>query len=88
MSCCHWCYYLEGARHPVEVLVDHHNLQRLITTKSLTLQQARWWEMLPGYNLYTVYRAGKKNPANAPSCRPDYIMVPEGCYAATIFIAR
>jgi hypothetical protein len=26
MSCRHWRHYLEGARHPVEVLTDHHNL--------------------------------------------------------------
>jgi hypothetical protein len=36
MSCDHWRHYLEGARQPVEVLTDHHNLQRLMTTKSLT----------------------------------------------------
>jgi hypothetical protein len=36
MSCRHWQHYLEGARYPVEVLTDHHNLQRLMTTKSLT----------------------------------------------------
>jgi hypothetical protein len=55
MSCCHWCHYLEGARHPVEVLTDHYNLQRFMTTKSLTRRQARWWETLSGYNLYIVY---------------------------------
>jgi hypothetical protein len=36
MSCRHWRQYLEGARHPVEVLTDHYNLQRFMTTKSLT----------------------------------------------------
>ncbi len=40
MSCCCWRHYLEGARHPVEVLMDHHNLQRFMTTKSFTGQQA------------------------------------------------
>jgi hypothetical protein len=42
MSCRHWQHYLEGARYPVEVLTDHHNLQRFMTTKSLTGRQARW----------------------------------------------
>ncbi len=42
MSYHHWRYYLEGARHPVEVLTDHHNLQRFMTTKALTGHQARW----------------------------------------------
>jgi hypothetical protein len=36
MSCYHLRYYLEGVRHPVEVLTDHHNLQPFMTTKSLT----------------------------------------------------
>jgi hypothetical protein len=35
MSCCHWHHHLEGAKHPVEVLMDHHNLQRYMTTKVL-----------------------------------------------------
>jgi hypothetical protein len=38
MSCRHWQHYLEGIRHPVEVLTDYHNLQRFMTTKSLTGQ--------------------------------------------------
>jgi hypothetical protein len=71
MSCHHWRHYLEGARHPVEVLTDHHNLQRFMTTKSLTGRQVRWWETLSGYNLNIVYREGKKNPADALSCWPD-----------------
>jgi hypothetical protein len=88
MSCRHWRHYLEGARHPVEVLMDHHNLQRFMTTKSLTGRQARWWEKLSGYNLNIVYRAGKKNPADTPSCRPDYARVPEGLCVATVLTAR
>ncbi len=88
MSCRHWRHYLEDARHLVEVLMDHHNLQRFMTTKSLTRRQARWWETLSGYNLNKVYRAGKKNLANAPSCRPDYARVPEGQCVATILTTR
>jgi hypothetical protein len=88
MSCRHWRYYLKGARHPVEVHTDHHKLQRFMTTKSLTGRQARWWERLSGYNLKIVYRAGKKNPANAPSHRTDYARVPEGRCAATFLPAH
>ncbi len=87
MSCCHWHHYLEGARHPVEVLTDRHNLQRFMTTKALTGRQARWWETLSGYNLNIVYRAGSKNLADAPSRRPDYGRVPEGRCAATVLTA-
>jgi hypothetical protein len=35
-SCCHWHYYLKCARHLVEVLTDHHNLRRFMTTNLLT----------------------------------------------------
>jgi hypothetical protein len=59
-----------------------------MTTKSLTGRQARWWETLSGYNLNLVYRAGKKNPADAPSCRLDYSRAPEGLCAATVLTAR
>jgi hypothetical protein len=88
MSCCQWRHYLEGARHPVEVFTDHYNLQRFMTTKELTGRQARWWETLSGYNLNIVYRAGSKNPADAPSRRPNYGRVPEGRCAATVLTAR
>ncbi len=94
MSCRHRCHYLKGARHPVEVLTDDYNLQRFMTTKSLTGRQACWRETLSGYNLNIVYRAGKKNPANAPSRQPGYAKAPEdpsgapeGLCAATILIA-
>ncbi len=42
MSYRHCRYYLEGARHSVEVLTDLCNLQRFMTTKSLMGQQAHW----------------------------------------------
>ncbi len=44
MSCRHWRHYLKSAWHTVEVLTDHHNLQRFMTTKLLTGRQARWLE--------------------------------------------
>ncbi len=36
LSCIYWRHYLEGARHLVEVMMDHNNLQRFKTTKPLT----------------------------------------------------
>ncbi len=78
MSCRHRRLYLKGARHPVEVQTDHHNLSMFMTTKTLTSQQARLWETLSGYNLNIVDRAGKKTPTDAPSRQPDYAKAPEG----------
>jgi LSD1 subclass zinc finger protein len=88
MSCRHWLHYLEGARHPVKVLTDNHNPQRFMTTQALTGSEARWWETLSGYNLNIVYRMGSRNPADAPSHRPDYGRVPEGRCATTMLTAQ
>ena len=32
----HWRHYLEGSRHPVEVLADHANLRYFMTMKELS----------------------------------------------------
>jgi hypothetical protein len=85
MSCFHCHHYLEGARHLVEVLTDHQNLQRFMTTKILTGLQAHWWKMLSGYNLNIVY---KINSADTPSCQTDYTKVLNGCCDATIRTKR
>ena len=68
----HWRHYLEGARHEVIVLTDHANLRTFMTTKTLSRRQVRWAEQLSAYNLRVEYRAGRKNPADGPSRRPDY----------------
>jgi hypothetical protein len=76
MFCHYQHHYLEDARHPVEFLKDHHNLQRFMTTKSFTGWQVHWWETLLGYKLNIVYRAGKNNPANSPSRLPEHANAP------------
>jgi hypothetical protein len=58
-----------------------------MTTKPLTVRQARWWETLSGYNLTIVYMTGKKNPVDAPSRRPDYVRALQGCCTTTILTA-
>jgi hypothetical protein len=77
-----------NTRHLVEVLTDHHNLQRLMTTKSLIGWLASWWEMLSGYNVNIVYKGDKNNPANTSSHRLDYTKALKGCCAATILTAH
>jgi hypothetical protein len=37
-----WRYYLEGARHPVEIWTDHKNLEYFRVTQELNHQQVRW----------------------------------------------
>jgi hypothetical protein len=37
-----WRHYLEGARHPIEVLTDHKNLKYFCVAQKLNCRQARW----------------------------------------------
>jgi hypothetical protein len=68
----HWRHYLEGSLHPVHVRSDHKNLETFMTTKILNRRQARWAEILSGYDFVLDHIPGSKNPADGPSRRPDY----------------
>jgi len=46
-----WWHYLEGSASPIDVVMDHKNLEYFSTTKILTCQQARWSEYLSQFNL-------------------------------------
>ena len=77
----HWRHYLEGSHHPVQVYSDHKNLEPFMSTKVLNRRQARWAELLAGYDFVLVHLPGIKNPADGPSRRPDYaqnLPVPTG----------
>ena len=67
-----WRHYLEGSRYPITVLSDHANLRFFMTTKELNGRQARWAEKLSAFDFVIQHRPGAKNPADAPSRRPDY----------------
>ena len=43
-----------------------------MSTKVLNRRQARWAELLAGYDFVLIPIPGKKNPADGPSRRPDY----------------
>src|ERR1700731_5359385 len=67
-----WRPYLEGARHSVLVVTDHHNLQYFTTTKQLSRRQARWSEFLSGFDFIIHYRAGRLGAKpDALTRRPD-----------------
>jgi hypothetical protein len=68
----HWRHYLEGSTYPVVVLSDHANLRYFMSTKDLSRRQARWAEKLAAFDFVIEHRPGAKNPADAPSRRPDY----------------
>ena len=37
-----WWHYLEGLAYPIDIVMDHKNLEYFSTTKMLTWRQA-WW---------------------------------------------
>ena len=43
-----WRRYLEGAKHQVQVISDHQNLELFQSTKVLNRRQARWAQELAG----------------------------------------
>ena len=67
-----WRHYFEGAKYTITVISDHNNLKYFLESKPLSQWQAHWAEFLSEFNFTIVYRAGKRNPADAPSRRPDY----------------
>jgi RNase H-like domain found in reverse transcriptase/Reverse transcriptase (RNA-dependent DNA polymerase)/Integrase zinc binding domain/Chromo (CHRromatin Organisation MOdifier) domain/Integrase core domain len=68
----HWRHYLEGNKHSIEVLTDHHNLQSFMKQTRLNGRQARWCYYLTPFDFVIHYRTGTANPADAPSRWPGY----------------
>ncbi len=68
----HWRHYCEGSRQKIEVLTDHHNLKKFMSTTRLNSRQIRWAQELSRYDFAIEYRQGKHNPADPLSRIPDY----------------
>ena len=75
-SMCHWCHYLEGSCHLIQVLSDHKNLTSFMTIKVLNHRQARWAERLANYVFVLLYTLGKENSADGLSRCPNYFENP------------
>ncbi|KAK3512875.1 hypothetical protein QTP70_028941, partial [Hemibagrus guttatus] len=56
-----WRHWMEGARHPFQVLTDHRNLEYLRGAKCLNLQQARWALFFTHFRFMVTYCPGSKN---------------------------
>ena len=54
-----WRHYLKGSATPVDIVMDHKNLEYFSTLKVLTRQQAQWSEFLSSFNLVIRFRPGK-----------------------------
>jgi len=67
-----WRHYLEGSQHTIQIYTDHNNLRGISAVQKLNPRQARWATFLAGFDFDIHHRAGKLNPADGPSRRPDY----------------
>ncbi|KAK3516305.1 hypothetical protein QTP70_009433 [Hemibagrus guttatus] len=56
-----WRHWLEGARHPFQVLTDHRNLEYLHGAKRLNPRKARWALFFTRFQFTVSYRPGSKN---------------------------
>jgi len=54
-----WRHYLEGSASPIDVVMDHKNIEYFSTSKVLSHRQARWSEFLSQFNLVIHFRPGK-----------------------------
>ena len=76
----HWHHYLESAKHTITIYTDHKNLEVFMITKVLNHRQARWAELLAGYD-FILTPILRSNPTDSPSQRPDYskdVVAPSG----------
>ncbi|KAI2647858.1 Transposon Tf2-9 polyprotein [Labeo rohita] len=56
-----WRHWLEGAKHPFQVITDHKNLEYIKGAKRLNPRQARWALFFTRFNFTVTYRPGSKN---------------------------
>ncbi len=56
-----WRHWLEGAKHPVQVLTDHKNLEYIQQAKRLNPRQARWSLFFNRFQFILSYHPGSKN---------------------------
>ncbi|KAK3536584.1 hypothetical protein QTP86_013781, partial [Hemibagrus guttatus] len=56
-----WRHWLEGARHPFQVLTDHRNLEYLCGAKCLNPQQVRWALFFTRFLFTVTYHPRSKN---------------------------
>ncbi|KAK3557454.1 hypothetical protein QTP70_027739, partial [Hemibagrus guttatus] len=56
-----WRHWLEGAKHPFQVLTDHKNLEYIQQAKRLNPRQACWSLFFNRFQFVLSYRPGSKN---------------------------
>jgi RNase H-like domain found in reverse transcriptase/Integrase zinc binding domain len=74
-----WRHYFEGTEVPIDVVIDHKNLEYFCTTWILSRRQARWSTFLSGFNMFIRFRPGHlKTKPNALTRQPDLYPKGEG----------
>jgi RNase H-like domain found in reverse transcriptase/Integrase zinc binding domain len=53
-----WRHYLEGTKVPIDVVMDHKNLEYFCTTQILSRRQAQWSTFLSRFNMVIRFRPG------------------------------
>ncbi|KAL0198834.1 hypothetical protein M9458_007374, partial [Cirrhinus mrigala] len=56
-----WRHWLEGAKHPFQVITDHKNLQYLQNAKRLNARQSRWSMFFTCFRFHITYQPSHKN---------------------------
>ncbi|KAL0179864.1 hypothetical protein M9458_025306 [Cirrhinus mrigala] len=86
-----WRHWLEGAKHPFQVITDHKNLEYIKGAKRLNPRQARWALFFTRFNFTVTYRPGSKNSkADALSRQHDPhldLLPPEPILPPTVILA-
>ena len=54
-----WHHYLKGSASPIDVIMDHKNLEYFSPSKVLSHQQAQWSEFLSQFNLVICFHPKK-----------------------------
>jgi RNase H-like domain found in reverse transcriptase len=74
-----WRYYLEGTEVPIDVVMDHKNLEYFYTTWILSRRQVQWSTFLSGFNMVIRFRPGRlRTKPDALTCWLDLYPKEEG----------
>jgi RNase H-like domain found in reverse transcriptase/Integrase zinc binding domain len=74
-----WQHYLEGTVVPIDVVMDHKNLEYFCTTQVSSRRQAQWSTFLSRFNMVIRFHPGcLGTKPNALTCWPDLYPKGEG----------
>lgn len=68
-----WRHYVESTRREISFYTDHMNLIQNLNADGSNRRINKWVELIQWALITYKYVEGKKNPADLPSRRPDFI---------------